>query len=585
MNKKQTTENIIQRLFFIGMKFKTRFIWALIVSVILASVSVYRPIFTQHIVDTDILKLKQMDVLVKDVYWLIVLVIAETFFNFLLVFLSNFIAQNVIRDIRERLYHKLIYFKTSFFDKTAIGNLVTRAVGDVETIATVYTDGFLMVFGDILKVVFVLVAMFKVNVQLSYIGLAILPIMLVITRFFQKKLKKAFGDERAWTSTQNSFVQERLSGMSLIQVFNRQEAEFKKFDQININLKAALLKTVFYFSLFFPVVELISSVFIGLILFMAGFNALYGNNATPGAILAFIQFINMLIRPLRQIADRFNNIQRGLVGAERVLGIMDEDNSMPNIGTIKKDHIEGKIEFQNVHFSYDEKQEVLKGVNFKVNPGETVAIVGATGAGKSTIIQLVTRFYDINSGKILLDDVELRDYELFNLRNKIGVVLQDVFLFHGSIYENLTLGEDISIGKIKEIAKEIEVDDFIEKLPGGYDFVVSERGSSISLGQRQLLSFLRAYLSNPKILILDEATSSIDPESEKLIQKATEKITKNRTSIIIAHRLSTIVNADKILVMDSGKIVEEGSHAELLEKGGYYANLYKAQLDHEIVEE
>ena len=584
MNKKQNTGNIIKRLFFIGMKFKTRFIWALIVSVILASVSVYRPIFTQHIVDTDIIKLKQMDVLVKDIYILIILVIAETFFNFLLVFLSNFIAQNVIRDIRERLYHKLIYFKTSFFDKTAIGNLVTRAVGDVETIATVYTDGFLMVFGDVLKVVFVLVAMFQVNVQLSYIGLAILPIMLVITRFFQKKLKKAFADERAWTSTQNSFVQERLSGMSLIQVFNRQEAEFKKFDQININLKAALLKTVFYFSLFFPVVELISSVFIGLILFMAGFNALQGHNATPGAILAFIQFINMLIRPLRQIADRFNNIQRGLVGAERVLGIMDEDNAMPNNGTIKKDHIEGKIEFRNVHFSYDEKQEVLKGVNFKVNSGETVAIVGATGAGKSTIIQLMTRFYDINSGKILLDDVELRDYELFNLRNKIGVVLQDVFLFHGSIYENLTLGEDIPLEKIKEIASEIEVDDFIEKLPGGYDFVVSERGSSISLGQRQLLSFLRAYLSNPKILILDEATSSIDPESEKLIQKATEKITKNRTSIIIAHRLSTIVNADKILVMDNGKIVEEGKHKELLEKGGYYSNLYKAQLNHEIIE-
>ena len=582
MNKKQNTGNIIKRLFFIGMKFKTRFIWALIVSVILASVSVYRPIFTQHIVDTDIIKLKQMDVLVKDIYILIILVIAETFFNFLLVFLSNFIAQNVIRDIRERLYHKLIYFKTSFFDKTAIGNLVTRAVGDVETIATVYTDGFLMVFGDVLKVVFVLVAMFQVNVQLSYIGLAILPIMLVITRFFQKKLKKAFGDERAWTSTQNSFVQERLSGMSLIQVFNRQEAEFKKFDQINISLKAALLKTVFYFSLFFPVVELISSVFIGLILFMAGFNALQGHNATPGAILAFIQFINMLIRPLRQIADRFNNIQRGLVGAERVLGIMDEDNAMPNEGTIKKEHIEGKIEFRNVHFSYDEKQEVLKGVDFKVNPGETVAIVGATGAGKSTIIQLVTRFYDINSGKILLDDVELRDYELFNLRSKIGVVLQDVFLFHGSIYENLTLGEDIPLDKIKEIAKEIEVDDFIERLPGGYDFVVSERGSSISLGQRQLLSFLRAYLSNPKILILDEATSSIDPESEKLIQKATEKITKNRTSIIIAHRLSTIVNADKILVMDNGKIVEEGKHTELLEKDGYYANLYKAQLNHEI---
>lgn len=585
MSNKQSTSNIIKRLFFIGMKFRTWFVTALVVSLALAYVSVKRPVLTQIVVDKDIIALKSKDLLMQDIYLLIGLVIAETILNFLLVFLSNYISQNVIRDIRERLYHKLIYFKTSFFDKTAIGNLVTRAVGDVETIATVYTDGFLMVFGDILRVILVLITMFSVNVQLSYVALAILPIMLVITRFFQKKLKKAFGDERTWTATQNSFVQERLSGMSLIQVFNRKEAEFKKFDEININLKSALLKTVFYFSLFFPVVELISSVFIGLILFYAGFNALYGKNATPGEIIAFIQFINMLIRPLRQIADRFNNIQRGLVGAERVLGIMDEDHAMPNLGTIKKEHIEGKIEFKNVYFSYDEKQEVLKGVDFKVNSGETVAIVGATGAGKSTIIQLITRFYDINSGKILLDGIDLRDYDLYDLRSKIGVVLQDVFLFHGSIFENLTLGdESITLEKIKNAAKEIEVDEFIQKLPENYDFVVNERGSSISLGQRQLLSFLRAYLSDPKILILDEATSSIDQESEKLIQKATEKITKNRTSIIIAHRLSTIEKADKILVMDSGKVVEEGKHAELLQKNGFYANLYKSQLKHEVLE-
>ncbi len=580
---KKTPKNIIPRLFSIGMKFRTWFILALSISIVLAIVSVYRPMLTQHVVDEDILKLKDKALLLKHTYILLALVLAETILNFFLVFLSNYIAQNVIRDIRERLYHKLIYFKTSFFDKTAIGNLVTRAVGDVETIATVYTDGFLMVFGDILKVVFVLVAMFKVNVELSYISLTILPIMLVITRFFQKKLKKAFGDERAWTANQNSFVQERLSGMALIQVFNRQDAEFKKFDEINLTLRKALLKTVFYFSLFFPVVELVSSVFIGLILFVAGYNALTARDVSPGQVIAFIAYINMLIRPLRQIADRFNNIQRGIVGAERVLGVMDEDNAMPNHGTVVKDHIEGGISFENVHFSYDEKQEVLKGVNFKVNPGETVAIVGATGAGKSTIIQLITRFYDINSGRILLDQVDLRDYELYNLRSKIGVVLQDVFLFHGSIYENLTMGDNIPLERIKKVAQEIEVDDFIEKLPGGYDFVVSERGSSISLGQRQLLSFLRAYLSDPKILVLDEATSSIDPESEKLIQKATEKITKNRTSIIIAHRLSTIENADKILVMDSGKIVEEGKHTELVAKNGYYANLYKAQLTKEEI--
>ncbi|WP_454047469.1 ABC transporter ATP-binding protein [Chryseobacterium sp. Marseille-Q8038] len=576
--KKQDTWGIIKRLFFIGMKFRSWFILTLIISIFLSIVSTYRPYLTMQVVDNDITKLHDKALMMKHIYILVGLVFAETILNFFLVYFSNFISQNVIRDIRERLYAKLIYFKTSFFDKTPIGQLVTRAVGDVETIATVYTDGFLMVFGDILRILFVLVMMFSTNVHLSYITLAILPLMVMITRFFQKRLKKAFGDERNWTSNQNSFVQERLAGMPIIQVFNRQESEFKKFDDINITLKGALLRTVFIFSLFFPVVELISSLFIGFILFYGGYITI-----SAGVVIAFIQYISMLIRPLRQIADRFNNIQRGIVGAERVLGLMDEENSMPNNGTVKKDHFAGKIEFQKVHFAYDEKQEVLKGIDFKVNPGETVAIVGATGAGKSTIISLITRLYDINSGNILIDDVDLKDYELYNLRSHIGVVLQDVFLFHGSIFENLAFGDDsITLEKIKAGAREIEVDQFIQQLPGGYDYVVSERGSSISLGQRQLLSFLRAYLSDPKILILDEATSSIDHESEKLIQRATEKITKNRTSIIIAHRLSTIEKADKIIVMEHGKIVEEGKHLELLDRNGYYATLYKAQLRHEV---
>ncbi|MFY7845766.1 ABC transporter ATP-binding protein [Chryseobacterium gambrini] len=576
--KKQDTWGIVKRLFFIGMKFRSWFILTLVISIFLAIVSTYRPYLTMEVVDNDITKLKDKALMLKHIYLLIGLVFTETILNFFLVYFSNFISQNVIRDIRERLYNKLIYFKTSFFDKTPIGQLVTRVVGDVETIATVYTDGFLMVFGDVLRIIFVLVMMFSTNVHLSYITLAILPLMVVITRFFQKRLKKAFGDERNWTSNQNSFVQERLAGMPIIQVFNRQEAEFKKFDDINITLKSALLRTVFIFSLFFPVVELISSLFIGFILFYGGYITI-----SAGVVIAFIQYISMLIRPLRQIADRFNNIQRGIVGAERVLGLMDEDNAMTNNGKVRKDYFDGKIEFKNVHFAYDEKQEVLKGIDFKVNPGETVAIVGATGAGKSTIISLITRLYDINSGNILIDDVDLKDYELYNLRSHIGVVLQDVFLFHGSIFENLSFGdESITLDKIKAGAKEIEVDEFIEQLPGGYDYVVSERGSSISLGQRQLLSFLRAYLSDPKILILDEATSSIDHESEKLIQRATEKITKNRTSIIIAHRLSTIEKADKIIVMEHGKIVEEGKHLELLDKNGYYSTLYKAQLRPEV---
>lgn len=576
--KKQDTWGIIRRLFFIGMKFRSWFILTLIISIVLSIVSTYRPYLTMQVVDNDITKLKDEALMMKHIYILVGLVFAETILNFFLVFFSNYISQNVIRDIRERLYAKLIYFRTAFFDKTPIGQLVTRAVGDVETIATVYTDGFLMVFGDILRIAFVLVMMFNTDVHLSYITLAILPLMVIITRFFQKRLKKAFGDERNWTANQNSFVQERLAGMSIIQVFNRQEAEFKKFDTINITLKQALLRTVFIFSLFFPVVELISSLFIGFILFYGGYITI-----SAGVVIAFIQYISMLIRPLRQIADRFNNIQRGIVGAERVLGLMDEDYEMANTGKVMKDQFDGKIEFKNVRFAYDDKQEVLKGIDFKVNPGETVAIVGATGAGKSTIISLITRLYDINSGSIFIDDIELKEYELYNLRSHIGVVLQDVFLFHGSIYENLAFGDEtITLDKIKAAAKEIEVDQFIEQLPGGYDYVVIERGSSISLGQRQLLSFLRAYLSDPKILILDEATSSIDHESEKLIQKATEKITKNRTSIIIAHRLSTIEKADKIIVMEHGKIVEEGKHLELLDKNGYYATLYKAQLRHEV---
>ncbi len=578
--KKQSTWDIIKRLFKIGMKFRSWFIITLVISIVLSVISTYRPYLTMQIVDTDIIKLKDEGLMMKHIYILVALVFGETILNFFLVYFSNFISQNVIRDIRERLYHKLIYFRTSFFDKTAIGQLVTRAVGDVETISTVYTDGFLMVFGDILRIVFVLIMMFQVDVHLSYISLAILPLMVVITRFFQKKLRMAFGDERTWTANQNSFVQERLQGMSLIQVFNRQQAEFKKFDQINITLKAALLRTVFIFSLFFPVVELISSLFIGFILFYGGYITI-----SAGVVIAFIQYISMLIRPLRQIADRFNNIQRGIVGAERVLGVMDEDFALPNEGKVMKDHFDGKIEFKDVYFSYDENQNVLKGISFKVNPGETVAIVGATGAGKSTIISLITRLYDINSGQILLDDVALKDYELYNLRSHIGVVLQDVFLFHGTIFENLAFGDEtVTLEKIKSVAKDIEVDHFIESLPGGYDYVVRERGSSISLGQRQLLSFLRAYLSDPKILILDEATSSIDHESEKLIQRATEKITKNRTSIIIAHRLSTIEKADKIIVMEHGKIVEEGKHLELLDKNGYYSTLYRAQLKRDVAE-
>lgn len=548
--KKNNTITIISKLFSIGMKFKKWFILTLLISIVLSLVSTYRPYLSMKIVDEDIIKFKDKNLIIFHLSIFVGLIFLEAILNFLLVYFSNFISQNAIRHIREKLFNRLIHFKTSFFDQTPIGQLVTRCVGDVETISVVYTDGFLMVFGDILRITFVLVMMFAINAHLSYISIAILPIMVFLTRFFQKKLKKAFTDERNLTATQNSFVQERLSGMSIIQIFGREDAEFKKFENINNQLKKALLKTVFIFSLFFPTVELISSIFIGFILVYGGYITI-----TAGEVIAFTQAINMLIRPLRQIADRFNNIQRGIVGAERVLGLMEEDFSMPNTGKIMN-KIQGKIEFKNVSFRYNEKEEVLKNINFSVEKGETIAIIGATGAGKSTIINLIPRLYDIQSGQILIDDIDIKDFELHFLRQRIGVVLQDVFLFQGSIFENLSFGnENISLEKIKNAAQEIGVDEFIEKLPNGYDFVVSERGSSLSLGQRQLLSFLRAYLSEPDILILDEATSSIDTESEKLIQKATEKITQNRTAIIIAHRLSTIEKANKIITMEKGEII------------------------------
>lgn len=553
MNNNKNTFALLRRLFAIGMNFRSWFVIALLVSIMLSLVSTYRPYLSMKIIDEDIIKYKDKQQVLLSVGLFAGLVVIEATLNYLLVYFSNFISQNVIKHIREKLFQKMIFFKTSFFDKTPIGQLVTRAVSDVETISTIYTDGFLMVFGDILRIVFVLVMMFAVNPHLSAIAIFILPLMIFVTRLFQRKLKKAFSDERNFISVQNSFVQERLSGMSIIQVFRRENVEFKKFVEINKTLKTALLRTVFIFSLFFPTVELVSSIFIGLVFVYSGYITI-----TAGEVIAFVQFINMLIRPLRQIADRFNNIQRGIVGADRVFSLMDEDLTIANEGKYIPTNIKGKIEFKNVYFSYDEKQEVLKNISFVVNEGETTAIVGATGAGKSTIINLIPRLYEINKGQILIDDIDIKDYELQSLRKNIVVVLQDVFLFHGTIYENLSFGDkSITIDRVKEAAREIEIDKFIEQLPNGYNFVVSERGSSISLGQRQLLSFLRAYLLNPKILILDEATSSIDIESEKLIQKATEKITKNRTAIIIAHRKTTIENADKIIIMDKGSVISK----------------------------
>ncbi|WP_303822251.1 ABC transporter ATP-binding protein [Apibacter mensalis] len=563
----------------LGSKYPVWFYSTIFIALALAYVSSFRPVVISHAIDVDIIKNKNFSNLYHSLLLIFLLMLTEVVLQFFLVYASNFVAQNVIRSLRIKLYKKLIYFKSSFFDKTPLGVLVTRSVSDIETISTIYTDGILMVLGDILRIIFVVVTMYWINWELATIALFIFPIMTIITRIFQKAIKKAFSEERNQTANQNSFVQERLSGMTIVQVFNQQKKEYKKFFQINQKLEKAYLKTVFYFSLFFPAVDIITGIAIGVMIWYAGYNALTAQNISPGVVIAFTtSYVNMLVRPMRQIADRFNTIQRGIVGAERVFTVLDSNHEISNKGTVKKDNIKGDIIFDHVSFSYVKGESVLKDLSFTVSGGEKVAIVGATGAGKSTIINLLSRFYEISGGHIYIDGTDIKSYELHNLRSHIAVVLQDVFLFNDTILENITFGnKDITLEEVRKAAKEIQIDDFIMSLPNGYGYEVSERGASISLGQRQLISFLRAYLYNPSILVLDEATSSIDTKSEELIQKATDKITKNRTSIIIAHRLATIQNADKIIVLDHGKIVEMGNHNSLLQRKGYYRKLYEAQ--------
>ncbi|MCB9201522.1 MAG: ABC transporter ATP-binding protein [Flavobacteriales bacterium] len=581
----KSNQNILVRLFKLGAEKTVWFYSCILISILLSISSTIKPLITSKAIDVGILE-KNESFLIQMLVWITILTFLEVVLQYVLILFSNLIAQDVIYDLRMKLYKKLIYFKTAFFDRTSNGVLVTRSVSDIETIATVYKDGILMMFGDILRIIFVLIAMFYENWILAIISFMILPVMYFITRFFQKTLKKVFADERNATARLNSFVQERLSGMSIIQLFNRQKIEFKKFESINSEVTKAYLKTVFYFSLFFPIVELISSVAIGFVIFTGALMLNYKLSVSAGEIIAFVMFINMLMRPIRQIADRFNQIQRGVVGAERVLNLIDSHEELNNSGTIECKKIDGTISFQNVHFSYIENEEILKGISFDVKKGQTIAIVGTTGAGKSTIINLLSRFYDISSGKILIDGISVKEYKLSAIRSQIAVVLQDVFLFNSSILENITFGDkNISIEEVIQAAKEIEVHDFIMSLPDGYNHKVSERGNSMSLGQRQLISFLRAYLVNPSILVLDEATSSVDTITEEFIQKATEKLTQNRTSIIIAHRLATVQQADKILVLNKGKIVEQGTHTELLKNNSTYFNLYQSQFteDNELV--
>lgn len=569
---------LFSKLMFYVKPYKNTYYFVMSAAILVSAFSVLTPYLLKVIVD-DFIRLKDYDGMVLIIILMLITLIGEVMFQFFFVFFANLLGQNVIKDLRLVLYKKIIGFRMSYFDQSSVGRLVTRAVNDIETIASIFSQGLFMIVADLLKMGVIIIIMLLINWKLSLIVFSILPLIIYATRLFQKSMKTAFEEVRLQVANLNSFVQERLSGMQIVQLFHREETEFKKFTQINEKHKKAWLKTVWYNSIFFPVAEIASSITLGLLVWFGGLNVAAGGIISLGTIFLFIQMSQMLFRPLRQIADKFNTLQMGMVSAERIFKIIETNSAINDLGSKKPENIKGKISIKNLKFSYHQGEEVIRDLNLLIQPGEKIAIVGSTGAGKSTLINLLSRFYEYDSGEIYLDDIKIRDFSLKSLRGHIGIVLQDVFLFADSIFNNITLNNpDISVRQVKSIAKKIGVHEFIESLPGGYNYNVKERGVMLSSGQRQLIAFLRVYISNPSVMILDEATSSIDSHSEELIKTATARITKNKTSIIIAHRLSTIKNVDRIIVMDQGRIVEIGSHEELLEiKEGYYSRLYKIQ--------
>jgi ATP-binding cassette subfamily B protein len=491
--------------------------------------------------------------------------------------MAGWLGQNIIRDIRIQLYEKILRLRLKFFDQTPIGRLVTRTVSDVETLSDVFSDGMAAVAGDILQLVLIIGVMFYTDWRLSLISLATVPFMLISTYIFKEKIKDSFNEVRTAVSNLNAFVQEHITGMNIVQIFSAEKVELDKFQKINTVHRDAHVRSIWYYSVYYPVADVIAAAATGLIVWYGAREILH-DDITFGTVTAFIMFTNLFFRPIRMLADRFNTLQMGIVSTDRILKLLDSDDYTVNNGTYAPTQLRGEVSFKNVWFAYNEEEYVLKDISFDVQAGQTVAFVGATGAGKSSVINLLSRFYDINKGEIMVDGVEVHQYELGALRHNIGVVLQDVFLFSDTIHNNITLGNpDISRAQIIEAAKLVGAHDFIERLPGGYDYNVMERGATLSVGQRQLISFVRALVHDPKIIVLDEATSSVDTETEELIQNAIEKLMKGRTAIVIAHRLSTIQKANQIIVLDKGQIKEKGTHDELLEHDGFYANLYRMQ--------
>ena len=582
MSKKENTLNtyLFKRLLNYVKPYNYIFIFSLMAVFGLAVFGALRPVVLEKILDENI-SLGISDGFLQLIIIMGILLLLEVISNYLFIYFAGWLGQSVVKDIRVLLYNHIINFKMKYYDKSSVGVLITRSVTDMERISDIFGQGLFMIFSDILKMLIVGIVMTTMNWELSLIVFLTLPLVLFATKIFQRYMKIAFEEVRSEVSNLNSFVQERITGMKILQLFTREDIELENFKNINTRHKKGWLKTVWYNSIFFPIAEILSSVTLGVVVWYGGISIIKDNTASIGELTAFIMMIPMMFRPLNQIANKFNTLLMGMVAAERVFKVIDTKSSIIDEGEVSVSMFKGEVSFNNVNFSYDKEVQVLNKISFNIEKGSTVALVGSTGAGKTSVINLLSRFYEIDSGEISIDGLNIKEYKLSSLRKNIGIVLQDVFLFSDTILNNITLkNESISIEEVKLAAKQIGVHDFIMSLPNNYYYNVKERGIMLSSGQRQLIAFLRVYVSNPQILILDEATSSIDSASELLIQKAIEKITKNRTSLIIAHRLATVKKANNIIVMDSGNIIEQGSHKELINNmDGYYKKLYDVQFD------